>query len=459
MECSFEERKQELESECMISDTLFSRSLERLSEFMKPFVAGMARNGQREYAATFVRGLCSDLERKNSESIAYHFQLERKQIQYFIGESSWNDEPVRAELARQVAAQLGTSDGVLVFDPSGFPKSGKESVGVARQWCGRLGKIDNCQVGVFMAYVSRYGHALIDGELYLPKEWTKDKPRMKKAGVPKSRQKHRTRHEICLELLDRHGPQMPHTWITGDDELGRPAEFRRELRRRNEQYLLAVPSNSTIVDLESDPPEYTGKGRRPVRPSARVDKWVADQPVSLWQQVDVRDAEKGPLVIELLKRHVATSRRSKGGSAEETLVIIRYRDRDQAVVKQDYYFSSAPVTTPHAEFGRVAKAEHRVEDCFDRGKGEAGMTDYEVRNWTGWQHHQTLSLVASWFLNVETRRAEKKDAGDDIQSGPEVHRIDHSSRVSMRFTPRRHPPHHQATRTKPTCPTLSLAQT
>ena len=117
MECSFEERKQELESECMISDTLFSRSLERLSEFMKPFVAGMARNGQREYAATFVRGLCSDLERKNCESIAYHFQLERKQIQYFIGESAWNDEPVRAELARQVATQLGTSDGELGDGP------------------------------------------------------------------------------------------------------------------------------------------------------------------------------------------------------------------------------------------------------------------------------------------------------------------------------------------------------
>ena len=180
--------------------------------------------------------------------------------------------------------------------------------------------------------------------------------------------------------------------------------------------------------------------------------------VSLWQQVEVRDAEKGPLMIELLKRHVATSRRSKGGSTEETLVVIRYRDRDQAVVKQDYYFSNAPVTTPHTEFGRVAKAEHRVEDCFDRGKGEAGMTDYEVRNWTGWQHHQTLSLVASWFLNVETRRAEKKDAGDDIQSGPEIHRIDHSNRISMRFTPRRHPPHPQATRTKPACPTLSLAQ-
>ena len=112
--------------------------------------------------------------------------------------------------------------------------------------------------------------------------------------------------------------------------------------------------------------------------------------------------------MEVLTRRVETSRRSKGGVAEEMLVVIRYLDRDRAVVKQDYYLSNAPVTTTHAEFGRAAKAEHRIEECFDRGKGEAGMADYEVRNWTGWHHHQTLSLVASWFLNVETRRAEKK---------------------------------------------------
>jgi len=458
MECSFEVRKQELERECVISEGLFSQSLERLTRFMEPFLTSMVRECQREYAATVVRGLCSDLQRKNAESIAYHFQLERKPIQHFVGESSWDDAPVRAELARQIAAQLGTSDGVLVFDPSAFPKSGKESVGVARQWCGRLGKIDNCQVGVFMAYVSRLGHALIDGDLYLPKEWTTDKARMKKAGVPKGNQKYRTRHEMCLELLDRYEDQLPHTWITGDDELGRPAEFRRELRRRNEQYLLAVPSNTRVVDLECDPPEYRGTGRRPMRPTVRVDKWVAEQPASLWRQIDVRDAEKGPLVIEVLTRRVETSRRSKGGAAEEMLVVIRYLDRDRAVVKQDYYLSNAAVTTTHAEFGRAAKAEHRIEDCFDRGKGEAGMADYEVRNWTGWQHHQTLSLLASWFLNVETRRAEKKDTCNDVQSGASLHRIDHPNRVSMRFTPRRQPPNHQTTPAKPIRPALSLAQ-
>lgn len=458
MECSFEERKQELARECVISENLFSRSLERLNLFMDPFLNSMTRQCQREYAATVVRGLCSDLQRKNAESIAYHFQLDRKQIQYFIGESSWDDEPVRAELARQIATQLGTNDGVLVFAPSAFPKSGKESVGVARQWCGRLGKIDNCQVGVFMAYVSRLGHAVIDGDLYLPKEWTKDKPRMKRAGVPKGKQKYRTRHEICLELLDRYGDLMPHQWITGDDELGRPAEFRRELHRRNEQYLLAVPCNTKVADLESDPPQYTGHGRRPVRSSVRVDKWVSEQPASLWKEIDIRDAEKDPLVVEVVTRRIETSKRSKGGVAEEILVVIRYLDRDRAVVKQDYYLSNASVTTTHAEFGRAAKAEHRVEECFDRGKGEAGMADYEVRNWTGWQHHQTLSLVASWFLNVETRRAEKKDTCNDLQSGPPLHRIDQQNRLPMRFTPRRQPANHQTSPAKPIRQTLSLAQ-
>jgi hypothetical protein len=193
---------------------------------------------------------------------------------------------------------------------------------------------------------------------------------MKRAGVPRDKQKYRTRHEICLELLDRYGDLMPHQWITGDDELGRPAEFRRELRRRNEQYLLAVPCNTKVADLESDPPQYTGHGRRPVRPSVRVDKWVSEQPSSLWKEIDVRDAEKGPLVIEVVTRRVETSKRSKGGAAEEILVVIRYRDRDRAVVKQDYYLSNASATTTHAEFGRAAKAEHRVEECFDRGKAK-----------------------------------------------------------------------------------------
>lgn len=441
MDGSFKRRKRELEQECVIDDGLFEGARLRIDQFMQPFLKGFVRQKQRDHAVTVVSGLCSDLERKNAESIAYHFGMERKTIQHFIGESQWDDMVLRTEMANQIASQLGQEQGVLIFDTSAMPKSGKESVGVMRQWCGRLGKIDNCQVGVYMAYASDKGHSLVDCELHLPKEWTQDKPRMKKAGVPKSKQKYRTRHAICLELLDRHSSRLPHQWITGDDELGQPAEFRRELRVRNEQYLLAVPCNTSISDLETPAPEYEGHGRPPVRPWVRIDRWVAEQPDDAWQKVDVRDAEKGPIIVELLKRRVETSKRSQGGVAEEMCVAIRYRARDESIIKQDYYLSNAPSSTPEAEFARAAKAEHRIEECFDRGKGEAGMADYEVRNWTGWHHHQTLSMLASWFLNVETRRAEKKDTSNNIQPCSGLHRIGPANRASMRFTPRRQAPH------------------
>lgn len=400
-------------------------------------MAGFRRREQRDNAISVVEGLCSDLECKNCESIAYLFGQKRKTIQHFVGESEWDDEAQRKELARQVGADLGNFDSVIVFDPSAFPKSGKQSVGVARQWCGRLGKVDNCQVAVYLGYVSSKGHALVDTELYLPREWTSDKRRMKRAGVPTHRQRYRTRHEMCLEFLDRHGEQLPHSWITGDDELGRPAGFRQKLRDRHERYLLAVPCNTTIRDLDIAPPEYSGTGRPAKRPSCRVDRWTADRSPDDWTEVEVRDGEKGPLRVEALKRHVATGQRGRSTATTEVLVVLRYRDRDSRVVKTDYYLSNAAPQTPLAEFCRAAKAEHRIEECIQRGKGEAGLADYEVRNWIGWHHHQTLSLLASWFLNVETRRAKKKDARDYLQPGASWHRLDPSRRAAMRYTPRR----------------------
>jgi SRSO17 transposase len=434
MERSFAVRMRELEAECQVSTNAFSAVLDRLEHFMKPFVAHYRRCDQAAHSMRVVQGLCSDLPHKNGESIAYLFGLDRKAIQNFLGESPWDDRVLRAELARQIGAELGDCDGVIAFDPSTFPKSGQQSVGVARQWCGRLGKIENCQVGVYMAYVTAKGHALVDTELFLPQEWTADKKRMKRAGVPKEFHRHRTRLELCLELLDCHADHLPHSWITGDDELGRPADFRRKLRDRGERYLLAVPSNTTIRDLEIPPPEWCGNGRPPKRPSLRADRWASEQTDDRWTRVEVRDAEQGPLIVEALKRHVGTAQRTRPTAAEEVLVVIRYRDRDRKVVKTDYYLSNADVTTPLDEFCRVAKAEHRIEECFQRAKGQAGLADYEVRNWTGWQHHQTMCLLASWFLTVETRRAEKKDTRDDLHSITMGNRIHPANRTRMRYT-------------------------
>ena len=454
MECTFEERKQELEAECVVKPSFFASCLDRLNDFMKPFVQSMNRLDQRNHTETFVSGLCSDLENKNAESIAYHFDLDRKTMQYFIGQSQWDDVPLRKELVTQVAQQLGEATGVLILDPSAFPKSGSESVGVARQWCGRLGKVDNCQVGLYLGYASSKGHALVDGELYLPKEWTNNKKRMKKAGIPKNKQRYKTRHETFLEMLKLHGPELPHEWIAGDDELGRPIEFRRKLHRMGEKYMLAVPSNTKINVLSSDTEEQSVPS---VRSSVPISKWTATQEKDKWHRIDVRDTEKGPLIVELVTCEVETGRRSKAGIAKETAIAIRYLDRDRKVIKQDYYMSNADRLTPAAEFARVAKAEHRIEECFERGKGDAGMGDYEVRNWIGWHHHQTLSLIASWFLNVETRQAEKKITGHNLQPSPSGSRIDHPNSIRMRFTPRRRDTHHQAIDTKSARKALSLA--
>lgn len=385
-EREFQARKAALLVECELAPQVFENVAPRLERFMKPFVDSLVRKEQVGHALTFVRGLLSDLDHRNVESIAYRFGQKRLPLQWFIGVSRWDDQPLREELARQIGRDLGDSGGdpggVLVFDPSAFPKSGRESVGVARQWCGRLGKVENCQVAVYLGYVSCREHALVDTRLYLPKEWTKDKARMKKAGVPKGT-KYRTRHELALEMLDQHGANLPHRWITGDDEMGRPYWFRRDLQQRGEQYLLAVPSNTLVRDLEVEPPTRKGNGRPPSRPWARVDKWLAAQPVTAWTTLDVRDGAKGPLIVEILKRCVAARTDKRQQAPDEVLVVIRYKDRDeQRVVKTDYYLSNAAPETALAEFARVAKAEHRIEECIQRCKSEAGLADYEVRNWT-----------------------------------------------------------------------------
>lgn len=433
MEAQYEKRKQELLDECKVAPQVFEGVISRLETFMEPYVESLVRREQVEHAQTFVQGLLSDLDHKNVESIAYRFGQERLPLQWFIGVSDWDHRPLRDELVRQVGQVLGEERGVIVFDPSAFPKSGRESVGVARQWCGRLGKNDNCQVAIYMAYASRVEHALVDTRLYLPKEWASDRQRRKKAGIPKE-VRYRTRHQLCLEMLEQNGQWLPHAWIAGDDEMGRPYWFRRRLDRLGEQYLLAVPSNTLVRDLEVDPPAYSGFGRPPKRRWTRVDKWAHSRRDEDWTTIDVRDGAKGPLVVEAIQCRVVARTDEQQEGHEEVLVVIRYRDRDdRRVIKTDYYLSNAASETPLAEFARVAKAEHRVEECIQRAKSEAGLADYEVRNWKGWHHHQTLSLIATWFLLTEARRGKKMDTGHHRWANSRTHLAHPASRVQMRY--------------------------
>ncbi len=262
---------------------------------------------------------------------------------------------------------------------------------------------------------------------YLPQEWAKDRWRRAEAGVPRSVE-FRTRHQLALEMLEECGGVLPHTWIAGDDEMGRPSGFRLELRHLRKRYLLAVPSNTLIRDLEAPPPEYSGRGPRPRSPFIRVDAWCKKQPEDGWITIDVRDGEKGPLVIEAVKRRVQ-ARTEKGGTGpDEVLFVTRERQADNTH-KVDYYLSNAAASVPLEEFAWVAKAAHRVEECVQRAKGEAGLADYQVRNWIGWHHHQALSLLAAWFLNKETRRGKNTDSRADESATAAV------DRRTDRFTP------------------------
>jgi SRSO17 transposase len=406
MERRFELRKRQLLEDAELKTELSKGMLDRLETFVKPFAAMLGRRDTRENAHQYLGGLLSDLERKNIESIAYRNDRDRRAFQYFIGISPWDFRPLEKELVCQVSRELGQDDGVIVFDPSGHRKCGRDSVGVQRQWLGRLGKIENCQVGIYMGYVTRYGHTLVATRLYLPKEWANDRKRRKKCNIPKE-VRFQTRHELALAMLQEYGLFLPHRWVTGDDEMGRSTAFRQQLRALSEHYLLAVPSNTKIRDLEAPLPPYQGHGAPRKTPFQRVDKWIGTLSDKDWTRLDVRDGEKGPLVLEIVKRRVvARTEHSREKSSEELLVVTRYRDENREM-KYDYHLSNAAPETLLAELARVSKAEHLVENGLKRAKSEAGLSDYETRTWPGWYHHQILSLIATWFLICEARRGKK----------------------------------------------------
>jgi SRSO17 transposase len=455
MERRFELRKAELLADCHVHPAVFDGMMDRLDRFAEPFAARLRRPEQQEHAQSYLRGLLSDVERKNAETIAYRHDEDRQGLQTFLGTAHWDHQPLLEELASQVGTVLGEPDAVIVFDPSAFPKKGRHSAAVARQWCGRLGKVENCQVGIFMGYVSRTEHALVDMRLYVPREWTQDRRRRKICGIPKEL-RYQTRHELVLEMLKNKGRLLPHAWVAGDDEMGRPAWFRRELGRLGERYMLAVPSNTTIRDLDAEVPLYNGSGRPPKQAFQQLRVWCASLPKDAWTRWEVRDAEKGPLVVEMVKRRVVAKIDRKVGD-EETLVVIR--TSDDGALKHDYYLSNAPVTTSHGEFARVAKAEHRIEECLQRGKSEAGLADYQVRTWMGWHHHITLSLMATWFLVLEAQRGKKMDTGNHRSANTQAACAAHASSQRLRYSRPYRPRMSTMAGSNRTCPTLSLQNT
>ena len=379
--------------------------LRRLAGFIDRYLPLFYRNEQRELAVVVLEGRLSNLARKTNEPIARQAGRPRKPVQKFVGAGKWDDVAVRDELRRHVAEAWADDQAVLIFDGSAFAKKGDDSCGVARQWCGRLGKIENCQVGVYTAYASRHGQTLVTADLYLPQEWADDPQRRELCHVPDHvtfQEKWRlalTQWEQCRTL--------PHAWVTADDEFGRVTTFRQTLRREGERYVLDVPCNTLVRDLEAAP-EVGPSGRRRLPPFEQAQAWAARQPASAWKKLTVRAGEKGWLVVRALTRLVQTKDEDGGVGRAERLLVVRPVDHAGDVT---YALSNALTGTPLLELVRVKGQRPRVEQAFQEGKGEVGLSHYEVRSWVGWHHHMTLSLLALWFLGVEKTVVEKKRRG------------------------------------------------
>jgi SRSO17 transposase len=371
---------------------------EHLTQFLQRYLPLFYRKEQRDLATLVIQGRLSGLPRKTSEPIAVEAGRPRKPVQHFVGAGAWDDEAVLAELRCHVAEELGDPDGVLIVDGSGFPKKGSASCGVARQWCGRLGKVDNCQVGVFLSYAAPGGHAPLDRRLYLGREWAADAQRRQRCQVPQE-VVFQEAWRIGLDLIERSGPDVPHGWVAGDDEFGRATEFRAQLRLRHERYVLDVPCNTLVRALGGPGPRAAFE---------RVDVWAARQPAARWKTITLGGGEKGPRKVRALKRRMQTKDADGHVGPAETVVVLRsLGDEPQTW----YAVSNADRQERLATLARVHGQRHQAEEVLQEGKGEVGLGHYEVRSWVGWHHHMTLALLALWFLVLERRRLGKKNTG------------------------------------------------
>ena len=390
---------------------------QQLQQFVQRYLPLFTREEQRRHAQTILQGKLTGLQRKTTEPIAHQAGLKRRPLQLFVGAGQWNDRAVLDELQDHVAQELNDDEGVFILDPSTFPKKGEASCGVARQWCGRLGKVDNCQAGVFVAYAAARGFALVDARLYLPEDWTLDARRRLATYVPEA-VVFQEKWRIALDLLDGARRRLRGRWVVGDDELGRCAELRAALRLRKLKYVLDVPCNTHVREVSERRPPAKAGGQPRLPAFERVDQWVQRQPKGRWRSVTLRDGEKGPLRVRVLLAVVQTRDEDGCVGARERLVVLR----SEGNKPQTWYCLSNDRHGHRVVLARVHGTRHRIEEVLEHGKGEVGLGHYEVRSWTGWHHHMTLSLLALWFLQLERLRLGKKNTGgDSAASASDLH--------------------------------------
>ena len=353
---------------------------------------------------------------RNAENLSEAVPESARGMQRFLTESPWDDDAVTGRLQEYLAPRLEHPGAVWVLDGSDFPKQGRKSAGVARQYCGRLGKVANCQAGMFLAYVSPLGRALVDKGLYLPESWTSDPERCASAGVPEERRSYRSKTELALEMLER-AVELGHLkagWVAADDAFGISPSFRESLAALGVSYVLDVTAGFTVwpVEPEWTSPAYRGRGGPPkprlVAGQRRtMERRSNELPEDAWREITVAQGSQGPRSYQFSAQRVRpTSRRRPG----EIHWAVYRRNLDGSEPR--YYLSNASEDTPLETLAYVGGSRWRIETEFETEKRDVGLDEYETRTWAGWQHHIALCLLGGAFLLSLQQAWGEKDAPD-----------------------------------------------
>lgn len=419
----------------------FDRAATAFAAFHQYFAPLFGRKEAQQRSEQYLRGLLvQQTDRRNAENVAEAVEgATPRALQRLLTEAPWETAPVIDALQAYLAPRLNTSEGVFVLDESGFPKKGTKSVGVARQYCGALGKVGNCQLGVFLAYVSERGHALVDTRLVLPRDWTDDLARCQAAGVPE-KVTYQSKAELGLVMLQqaRQAGHLTGRWVTGDEDYGKVPSLRDALAADDWWYVLEVPSITPVFvqPTQTQVPAWSGRGRKPVRPrlvaGAAEPQTVAAVAAAValdrWQTVTVAEGAQGPRTYQFVAQRVWESREGLPGRA--CWLVLR-RNREGSELK--FYLSNAPADTALLVLGRVGAARWPIETEFQTEKGETGLDEYEVRRWAGWYHHITLALLAGAFLlTIQQDWGKKSDHSDAAPSQSRAARTATTAHLDVR---------------------------
>lgn len=396
-----------------------------LSDYYTEYAPLFARSEQREWAQLYLRGQLSDLERKSIEPMVLRERGKDinavRAVQQFIGEGAWSDDLISERHQQLVAQDLGEPDATTILDGSGFPKKGEYSVGVQRQYCGALGKIANCQQGVFLAYASSRGYTFLDRRLYLPESWF-DKAhaaKRKKCGVPKGLV-FKTEPEPGLEMLTRINERgvVPFAWVNADEHYGMNPDFLDGVAGLGKWYFAEVPCTTMVWpenvkilpaglgqagNLKSGRPRSGPRVAKKEPLPQEVRQIGAGLPAEAWKRLTIKEGAKGPLTADFAFVRAVSKRGRRPG--HQVWVIFRRSASDPTDIK--YYLSNAPATIAKTDLVRQAGLRWPVETALEEGKSELGMDHYETRTWRGWHHHMTLTFLAHHFL-VRLRLKMKK---------------------------------------------------